>query len=363
MKRGLFSLAALSLVCVGFASDTIFEPAKFEVPRNMPVQSSAPTKNYGTVGGLLQEQFFGTDQATKNSGFFRTRRARLIYNYVGDEKTTAKLMVEFASGSNQTTAQVRDAYVQYRPNGTKEVSGPTFMIGAQNMPLGYEINYSTANMLWLERSVYEQTFFNSEAGKGFLYQNGDASNYWFVGAFDSLTVNDPEQVDQTTKGEVLPVGGVRMKHGAFEGGLSGMAGKRPSYVSGAVNLASTDRRFFYADLRWHPENSKLDVRSEYMIGKDRVPLAAAAGANPTSGGHVNIDYHFTPTDTFIGRYEMFDRNTDVSGDLQTLYGLAFAKELASNLRVTLGTDWNKNPNNAAGQRSYRTITFRVQLKF
>lgn len=355
-------MLSLGLACVGLAFDGSTESSDSNTVSALPTQTSTNVGK-GVFSGYLQEQYFSTDQATKSSGFFRNRRTRLNYTHQIDEKTMGRFSVEFAAGTNQTTAQVRDAFIQYKPNGYSEKSGPTITFGSQNLPLGYEIGYSTPNINWLERSVYEQTFFNSESGKGLIFQNGTASNYWFVGAIDSLTVNDPEQADVATKGEVMPVAGVRGKIGAWEGGLSGMSGKRPSYSVGAVNLTSTDRRFFYADLRWHPENSKLDIRSEYMVGKDRIPLAATSAANPTSGGHLNIDYKLTGMDTVVGRYETFDRNTDVSGDIQTLYGLAFVRDVSKNLRLQMGCDWNKNPYNSSGQQAYKTFTFRVLIKF
>lgn len=360
MKKGILSLGALSLVSLGFSNDVPAETAK---PFSLEQQKHTDQTNHGWFGGFVQEQYFSSDRTGANSGFFRNRRTRLSYNHMGDEKTMGRLSVEFASGTNQSTAQVRDAFVQYKPNTFKNASGPTITFGAQAIPIGYENTYSTTSIMWAERSIYQSTFFNSEAGKGLLFQNGDAGNYWYVGLFDSLTIGDPEQSDSTTKGEVLPVYGVHGKMGAWEGGLSGMSGHRPAYSAGAINLAQTDRNFFYADLRYHPEGSPLDIRTEYMMGKDRIPLAAIAAANKVSGGHINVDYKVTKTETAILRYEMFDRDTDVNGNTQTLFGIGAAKDVNSFLRVSLWADWNKNPNNPVGQTSYKTITFRVQFKF
>lgn len=357
MKRGLVSLGALSLFCIGFSLDGSGDLLA------TPGQAHTEQTNHGWFSGYIQSQYFSTDRATASSGFFRNRRVRLAYNHMGDEKTMVRLSIEFAAGTNHNTSQVRDGFVQYRPNTFKSSSGPVFTFGAQNMPMGYDISYSSGQRYWPEQSIYEQAFFNGEDGNGFQYQNGSDSNYWYVAAFDSLTVNDPEKADSATKGEITPVAGVHLKHGAWEGGISGMTGKRPSYSAGAVNLASTDRRFAYFDLRYHPQNSRFDVRSEYMVGKDRIPLAAVAAGNKTTGGHVNVDYKLSDSDTAVLRYETFDRNTDNAGDLQTLYGVAYAKDVNKFLRVTFATDWNKNPTLPAGQTSFRTFTLRVQFKF
>ena len=358
--KGILSLMALSLVCIGLSFDGSNEVVK---PLTLEPQKNTDKTNFGWLSGYIQQQYFSTDQATKNSGFFRNRRTRLNYNYMGDEKTMGRLSVEFASGNNNSTAQVRQAFIQYKPNTFKAKSGPTYTVGAQQMPMGYEINYSSGNRIWPERSTYEQTFFNSEVSKGLMFQNGDEGTYWFVGLFDSLTIGDAEQSDSPTKGEVMPVYGVKGRYGAWDIGFSAMSGNRPSYSAGAINLAQTDRNFMYADLRYHPAGSKLDIRSEYMIGKDRVPLATVATANKVSGGHVNVDYKLNDTDTAVLRYETFNRNRDLGGKVQTLYGVGFAKDVNSFLRVSFAADWNKNPTNPMGQTSYKTMTFRVQFKF
>ena len=358
--KGTLSLLALSLVCVGLSFDGSNDTVK---PVVLEMQKDTDMTNHGWISGFLQQQYFSSDKGGTNSGFFRNRRTRLNYNYIGDEKTMGRFSVEFASGSNNSTAQVRDAFIQYKPGTFKAKSGPTFTVGAQSIPIGYENGYSTPAVMWSERSVYQGTFFNSEASKGLLFQNGDAGTYWYVGLFDSLTIGDPEQSDVATKGEALPVAGLHGKMGAFEGGISGLYGNRPSYAVGAINLAQTDRKFTYFDLRYHPEGSRLDVRSEYMIGKDRIPLAAVAAANKVKGGHVNVEYKYNDTDTALLRYEMFDHNSDATSQTQTLYGVGAAKDVSSNLRLSVWGDWNKVPTNSPSTRSYKTLTFRVQFKF
>ena len=359
--KGITSLLALSLVCVGFAFDS--SDSALVKPLILGDQKNTDMTNHGWISGYLQQQYFTSDKGGTNSGLFRNRRTRLAYNYIGDEKTMGRFSIEFASGSNQSTAQVREAYIKYKPNAIKNPSGPSFTIGAQDIPMGYENILSSSAIMWSERSVYQSAFFNSEVSKGLLFQNGDANTYWFAGLFDSLTIGDPEQSDSTTKGEIMPVYGVHSKVGAWEGGLSAMSGNRPSYSAGAISLARTDRNFAYADLRYHPDGSKFDVRSEYMIGKDRLPLAAVAAANKVKGGHVNVEYKLNDTDTAILRYETFDHNSDAAGQIQTLYGVGAAKEVSANMRLSLWADWNKVPTNAVGLQSYKTLTFRVQFKF
>ena len=357
MAKGTVSLVVVGTAGIGFSSEvgnvesTLDTAKPFEVPKQ------------GWFSGFLQEQYFSTDRATQNGGFFRNKATRFAYNYMGDDKTMGRLSIEFASGTNQSTAQVRDAFVQYKPGGFKSSSGPTMTFGAQVIPIGYENGTPTPSLTWSDRSTYQQIFFSSQNGKGLLFQNGDDHDYWFLGMFDSLTIGDLEQSDVATKGEVLPVIGIHHKFGAFEGGFSGLYGNRPAYSAGTVNLAETDRNFTYADLRYHPNGSPVDIHSEYVVGKDRIPLATTAAAKKLSAAHVNFDYRLNASYTATLRYETFDRNTDVSGDIQTLYGVGLNHEFTSSLRVSFWADWNKNPNNVVGQQNYRTLTFRVLFKF
>ncbi|MBS1700770.1 MAG: hypothetical protein JST12_03850 [Armatimonadetes bacterium] len=350
MMRGLLILPVLGLAGLAYCFDNSTPTTKLET-------------NKGWFSGYFQVQYFATDRSGAQSGAFKVRREKLAYNYLADERTMGRFSVEFASGSNESTAQVREGYIQYRPNTFETKSGPAFTIGAQDTPIGYEVKYSSSNRKWPEQSAYEKAYFDGESGKGLLYQNGNEDNYWYVGLWDSLTVNDKEQANSSTAGEVGTIAGIRAKSGPWEGGISGLNGKRPAYSSGSTNLASTDRRFGYLDLRYHPAGSRFDVRSEYMVGKDRVPLAAVAAGTPTTGAHVNVDYMLNDSDTFVARYETFDRDKDTPGTTQTLYGAAYVRDVSKYLRLTLATDWNKNPNNPAGQTSYRTLTFRVQFKF
>jgi hypothetical protein len=319
--------------------------------------------NHSWFNGFMQNQIALNTRPETESGFFRSRRMRLGYNHIGDSKTLGRMSIEFAAGINQTTAQIRDAFIQYRPNTLKKASGPTWTFGGQNTPIGYEIAYPSWARTWPERSAYNQTYFNGERGRGILYQNGSPTDYWYVGLFNSLTVNDIETLNNTrgVAGNVGPVAGFQRRSGAWSGGISFFDSERPRYNDGPKTLASSDRRFLYADFR--NRQGKLDVRGEWMIGEDRVPNAAIADATATTGAHILFDYQTQPNDTIMFRYELFDRNRNVRGDYQQLYGFGFVKDVGQFLRFTIAHEWQFNVPGIPGGDSFQITTIRAQFRF
>ena len=319
--------------------------------------------NHGWFNGFLQNQITLNSRKDIDSGFFRTRRARLNYNHIGDSKTMIRIGVEFASGLNQLTAQVRDSYIQYRPNTYLAKSGPVFTFGAQNTPIGYEIAYPSWARTWPERSAYNQTYFSGERGKGLIYQNGTSNDYWYAGFFNSLTVNDTENLNNSRgpAGGIGPVMGIEKKLGAWSAGISYFDSQRPAFDFGTTHTGETDRKFTYLDFR--NQQGKLDIRGEWMVGRDRVPGATASDADETTGGHINFDYKTTPQETFVVRYEFFDRNKSSLGDYQQLWGIGYVKDLSQYLRLSLCHELDLNTNGTGFGTSFQLTTLRLQFRF
>jgi hypothetical protein len=320
--------------------------------------------NHGWFSGFFQNQYVDNSGGGSTSDAFRSRRQRLNYNHIGDSKTMGRISIDFAAGNNQTTAQIRDAFIQYRPNTYLAKSGPTYTIGGQNTPLGYEISYASWARTWPERALYNPAFHNGERGRGAIYQNGDNANYWFAGFWNGLTVNDTEAVNnpQGPGGEVGPIGGFHMKRGNWEGGFSGLSTRRPAFGSAT---APTPRRFVYADLRYHPAKSRFDLRTEFMRGTDRVAGLASTAARNVSGMHAHLDTKMNATDTFVLRYEQFDSNTLANGN-QTplgninLHGVGYVRDVNQFFRLMVAHEWVYS---SAYIRSYQATTLRVQFKF
>ncbi len=326
--------------------------------------------NHGWFSGFFQAQFVNTESNGTTTGDFRNRRSRINYNHIADSKTMLRTSIDFSAGVNQTTAQVRDAFIQHKPNTYLAKSGPTYTVGQQNTPLGYEISYGSWARLWPERSMFNQAYHNGERGRGFLYQNGDSSNYWFAGLWSSTMVNDTEAVNNTRgpAGETGPIAGFHTKSGAWEGGLSTFSTRRPRFVNGATDLPIDDRKFSYFDLRYHPSTARFDIRAEYMKGKDRIPGQNYA-ATDTTGYHIAMDYKLNKTDSFVLRHEEWDADTALAGGLTTLNGLGYVRDLSQFLRLSLAWQWNTQLGTAtvtpanAPINSIQQVTLRVQFKF
>jgi len=340
-----------------------------EIKKKLSASYIQPT-NQGWFSGFFQMQFANTESNGTTTGDFRNRRSRLNYNHLADTKTMLRASVDFSAGTNQTSAQIRDGFIQYKPNTYLAQSGPTFTIGQQLTPLGYDISLASWARLWPERSVYEQAYHNGERGRGFLYQNGNSGTYWFAGLWSALMVNDTETVNNSRgpAGETGPIAGVRIKNGAWEGGLSTLNTRRPRFLNGSTDLPTDDRKFSYFDVRYHPTKSKFDIRGEYMKGKDRIPGQNYAATN-TTGYHVNLDYKLNKTDSFVLRHEEWDADTSLNGGLTTLNGIAYVRDVSQFLRLSLAWQWNGQLNPATGTpanasiNNIQQLTLRAQFKF
>jgi hypothetical protein len=325
--------------------------------------------NYGWFSGFFQNQFTYTDSQSGPNDAFRSRRQRLNYNHIGDSRTMGRISVDFASGINQTTAQIRDAFIQYRPNTYLESSGPTYTIGGQNFPIGYEIAYPSWARTWPERAAYNQAYFNGERGRGALYQNGSNSNYWYAGVFNSLSVNDVEQVSVAPgqDSEIGPLAGFHASKGSWDYGVSGFTTNRPEFGTSASSSPNSDRYFTYIEGRFHPKHSPWDVRFEVMNGKDRLPNATAnpfSQSTPTRGFHVNFDHKISKQNTLVIRTEQHDRDTSANGDTLTQYGIGYIRDVNQFLRLSLTTEWiHDGLRSSRGQTDFNLITIRAQFRF
>ena len=324
--------------------------------------------------GFFQYQYTNTDQIGGPNDAFRARRVRWNFHHFANENTLARVSLEMGAGLNQTTGQIRDAFIQYRPEGFFKESAVSFTIGQQNAPLGYEISYPSPNRLWPERSQYEQTFFSGERGRGLLIHKGDSQNFAYAGPWNALNVNDPEQVNIApgAESEVGFVAGARFALGGFSGGLSGLFTDRPGFGSGASALPNVAREFLYADLTYSDPKGAFVVRTEAMTGTDRNPFVTAdatrrarfGGGTRVTGYHGVFEYNLRNGHNAMLRYEMFDRDRAGVADAISLWGLGWVLDVNPNLRYTITHEWVADGlRQNVGQTQFGFSTFRVQYRF
>ncbi|MBS1719262.1 MAG: hypothetical protein JST35_02320 [Armatimonadetes bacterium] len=320
------------------------------------------------ISGFMQNQYIISNLQQGPFDAIRVRRARLNFTQTLDSKTVGRYSVEFANGTPQNQAQLRDAFISYRPEGRDAPFGTTLIAGQQNTPMGYEISWGSGNRPWPERAQYNQTLFAAERGQGLLIQRGTKEVYGYIGIWNPLTLNDPERVNTPSVGKPSLIIGGRAKTRDLEVGLSAMFGKRPQFRPNGSNVISpeTERNFFYLDGQWNPGHGRVWVRAEGMIGKDRIPNAtpsANAFANPVSGYHAELDYQLTKQDLLMLRQEEFDRNRGPKGDTFHMVGFGLVRDLSDYLRLTISYEWVTDATAPFGKSRYNLLTLRTQIRF
>ena len=317
----------------------------------------------------LQIQFRESEEpGGRESSAFAARRVRIGQSFSVDPKTSIKYSFDIATGSDTTSAQMRDAFVTYTPIPSEDKVGWELVAGQAPLPLGYELERSSSEREFPERAQYNRVMFDGERGRGIYTKYGLSSNaYVHLGVWDALTFNDPEQrgLAAGQYGKLAWTGGVRMYGTNWDFGVSGLSGKRPQYIDSNKNFSpSTDRRFLYLDGGYTglivPE---LSLRAEMMFGDDRVPNATANVnnvAHDMRGHQVQLTYNLNPRNQLSARLEQFDPNRDKDGDVFTGFGLAYSYFINPGAKLTLAIERFQNPSRPA---DYNVFTVRTQFKF
>lgn len=326
------------------------------------------------VSGYVQTQYRDSDLPGQNDGF-RMRRVRLNVNHTIDPQASLKVSFDLASsqfGSSfneptESTGQLKDAFITYNFQPELGAAGLTGIMGRQTVPVGYELERSDADNELPERSQYNQLLFSGERSTGIQFRRAFAGGLTaYAGGFNALTFNDPQQraIPGPPGNRLAVVGGVRYASGNLNAGVSGFFGKRASQF-GTAPLANptNDRRFVYVDGTYTA--GKAYVRAEAMFGHDRLPTAAATANNEDhdmTGGHLQAGYFINPKNQINVRYEMFDPNTDSSGDRLTALGVSYLHYLKPNLRLMLAHEMF-NDDARTTKEKYGITTLRVQFRF
>ncbi len=332
-------------------------------------------------GLYIQTQYRDTNKVGGSNDAFSLRRVRLGATMPIDPKLSIRMSAELASGTTTNTTLLKDAWARMelsKPNG-KAINDVQF--GQMNMPLGFELERSSADREFPEYTAYNRTFWSGESARGFNSHFAiNSTTQAQIGAWNALAQADPEQstVAPGPQNRLGVSAGVRHFAKDFQVGISGFAGERPSiattYVDGGtitVNHPRVDREFIYADL-YVPSlfRTKAFLRGEAMWGQDRIPLTPGANqsvqsprlANKVNGGQVQLGYQLDPKNQANIRWDQFDPNTSSANDVQTTWGFAFAHYLHANARVTLAHEITTD-NAISVQKKFHATTLRATFKF
>lgn len=321
----------------------------------------------------IQFQYNNTDKVGGGNDAFKMRRARVGFSDKLAPNASMKVSVDFATGTNQTTAQLREAFLTYDIVPPGRTRGTQAIFGQAPLPVGYEIERSSSVQEFPERAQYNQLLFNGESGRGAMLQHA-IDKHWNVhaGVWDALTISDAEQVNVAAgQGDKLGFsGGIRYSGLNYNVGLSGFAGTRPAFTVGANTSPSVDRHFIYADANFEKLLvPQMFLRTEAMAGSDRVPSSTAAPTNVAHnlyGYHVILGYNFDARNQLSLKYEEFDPNRDSGGDLFRGWGLAYNYLLTTGVRFTAAQEFFQDDARAGAptnQRRFGLTTLRIQFRF
>jgi hypothetical protein len=295
------------------------------------------------------------------------RRVRLRLDHTVDERIEFRSMFDFVSGTNQNTAELKDALVigKLGPNANKNLT--VGYVGQMLLPIGNDIPASQSNYEFAERALYNISQFNGYRSRGFYVDQKLGKDFTAsAGLFDSLGILDTEQRNrvQAAGGRLAEYGGLRYHHGDLDLGVTGVAGERPDLDTGAGKLPSTPREFLYLHAGTHL-GSKLSLRGEIMKGKDRVPGSGVAAATNMTGYYGLASLRLGAHDDFNVRYQMFDRNTNRKGDSIEAYGASLRHSFTNAVMLMLAYErFQENARvGTADKKPYGQLTARLQVRF
>ncbi|MBV6457107.1 MAG: hypothetical protein HONBIEJF_00214 [Fimbriimonadaceae bacterium] len=329
-------------------------------------------------GNYLQFQYRDSneDKDVTGSNFNRTqhsfnvRRARISTTYTVDPRTSMRFSFDIATGTTQNVAQLRDAYLVYDIEPSVEKIGIQLAAGQMPMPLGYELERSSSEREFPERTFYNNTMFAGERSRGVMVRYGLSNNaFVHAGVWNALTFNDPEQsaLAPGPGGKLAMHGGIRYYTAKWDLGVSHFRGDRPGYKVAGNNAVSPElmRNFTYVDGSYIgllvPQ---LTLRGEMMWGKDRLPNATP-GNNRTAtdmrGYQVALAWKFNDRNQLNFRYEQFDPNKDMNGDALRGWGATYLYYINPGARLMVSFERLTNP--ARRPQEYNVWTTRLQFRF
>lgn len=319
------------------------------------------------AGNYVQFQYRDTNEPGGAPDAFALRRVRVSQTNTIDPRTAIKLSFDVATGTDTLQAQLRDAQLVYDIEPSDVKVGVQMLLGQQPLPLGYELERSSSEREFPERTFANRTIFNGERSRGVYVRYGTGSNSLVhLGIWDALTYNDPEQRGRAPGvGNKLAVtGGFRVYTSTYDFGISGFVGKRPAFTSGSQTSPEVDRRFIFADGSIVGLlNPNMFLRGEAMIGKDRVPSTSASPTRTATdmlAWHVVLGYNLSSRNQLALRYESFDPDRNSNGNAVHGYGVAYIYYINPGARATASYEVLFDPTKTPNR--YHTTTLRLQFR-
>jgi phosphate-selective porin len=350
--------------------------------------------------------FQGGAFSTGLNNRFLVRRGRVKVNYDND-LTQYVLQIDVT----EKGLGIKDAYVSFTEPWLK-----TFSLtgGVFDRPFGFEISYSSSSREAPERSRMFQTLFPGERDLGMKLevrpQQGPLSFFnlkagMFAGNGTNVeTDNNKDFIGRLgfsfpfTDENLAIDGGVSIYSGAvtLPTGKTVYTVSNPSLVAADPSNLNVSRSYTGFDLQFYyelPLLGRFTLRGEYISGKqpglasDNRSFTAAPAADiylrNFMGYYINWVQNLGDKFQFVLKYDVYDPNTDVTGDdigKVAAAKLGVADVMYSTLGIGLVHYWDENvklvfyydmPKNetSANLANYTSVynqnvfTFRIQYKF
>lgn len=326
---------------------------------------------------------------------FSMRRVRFGGTYRIDEQTSMRLGIEAASGTSQDQVQLRDTRLIRTLRSSETWADTELWVGQFNVPLGYENLRSSAEREFPEHAQYNRIMLAGEAMRGAMLQGGLGPRWvGAVGAFGSLTINDPEQQNRGSmpNGRAAILGSLRYEDARLEAGISHLEGDRPggrtvgtpgtATVAGQtvvtpgrpLTLPTSRRSLTFLDATWvgafAPNHT---LRGELMWGRDRVPVPSNLNAGSSSdlirvkakpmvGWHLQSTWNLGAEWQLFARAESFDPDLQRDGDAIQGWGIGARRWFTPSQTLTFSVEQFRGAF-FAPRAEHSVWTLRYQLRF
>ena len=112
------------------------------------------------ASNYVQFQYRDTNEPGSSlNDAFMMRRIRVSQTNTVDPRTSIRLSFDVATGTDTLQAQLRDAQLIYDIEPSDVKVGVQLLLGQQTLPLGYELERSSAEREFPERTYYNRVMF------------------------------------------------------------------------------------------------------------------------------------------------------------------------------------------------------------
>ena len=265
--------------------------------------------------------------------------------------------------------QLRDAILQQTFIRKDTMVGTELSAGQQALPLGFELERSSADREFPERTRINRVMFNGERTRSVLLRHGIAQNAFIVaGMTSSLTFLDAEQSTTASGrfGRHGIVGALRFESPSQSYGVGIFQAERPSLQGNPARSADVMRNWTYFDYAHNSLFIKgLDVRGELIYGNDRIPNASAGATAfgvPMRAFQVQALYNISSRNQIFWRHAEWDPNTRITRNNVRETGIGYRYYINPGASVTFSYEWFRDPG-IRFDTSYQVATLRYQFRF